>query len=453
VALAVIVLSPLPLGSTDQIWICIWCVLIAASLLTADLGGVGREDVRRLMPLLATLAMVAAIILIQEWRDPPFAPGNPVWQTASKWLGPQASSRISTTANGPWLALGYPLLLAMVFIRTFVISTDASSARRLLLILAWAGCGYAIFGILAEISDPSGLLSRDKEAYLGYATGTFVNRNTAAIFWGSTALLFLVPLVRYAHRRDRADAPPSPRLSDRITFYSSAPAALGIGFAICLMAIAMTGSRAGLLLSFCAFLLAVGLYVAPLPLGRSRRWGLAASATVAALLTLQVVGGTVAGRIGAYGLIDEQRVNAYQTVIAIIRDYPLLGIGWGNFETTFPAYRTAELGSLGVWDRAHSTPLELAVELGVPAAIVIIACTLWYIYLLLRSSLRRKRDRYIPIIGVSVAALGLVHSCIDFSLQIPGFGIFFAAIVGCGLAQSLPSELRKDRGKFEQNEL
>jgi hypothetical protein len=63
--------------------------------------------------------------------------------------------------------------------------------------------------------------------------------------------------------------------------------------------------------------------------------------------------------------------------------------------------------------------------------------------------LRRKRDRYIPIVGVSVAALGLVHSCIDFSLQIPGFGVFFAAIVGCGLAQSIPSELRKERGKFE----
>jgi O-antigen ligase len=168
-----------------------------------------------------------------------------------------------------------------------------------------------------------------------------------------------------------------------------------------------------------------------------------------ALLILQLVGGSVAGRIGTYGLIDEQRFNAYERSVAIIRDYPLLGIGWGNFEAAFPTYRTAELGSLGIWDRAHSTPLELAAELGLPAAGLIVACTLWYIYLLLRSSLRRKRDRYIPITGISVAALGLVHSCIDFSLQIPGFGIFFAAIVGCGLAQSIPSELRKERGKFE----
>ncbi|MBR0954359.1 O-antigen ligase family protein [Bradyrhizobium canariense] len=448
-ALAVVVLAPLPLGSTGQIWICIWCALMAASLVTANLDGVGREDVRLLMPLLATLAIVAAVTVVQEWRDPPFALGNPVWQTPSKWLELQVPGRVSTTVSGPWLAIGYPLLLAMVFIRAFAFSTDASSARRLLLILAWAGCAYAIYGILAEISDPNGLLSRRKEAYLGYATGTFVNRNTAAIFWGSSAVLFLVPLLRFAHRRDRPDAPASPRLSDRITFYSSAPAALGIGFAICLIATAMTGSRAGLLLSICAFLLACALYVAPLPLGKLRRWGLAAGTAAVALLILQLVGGAVAGRIGTYGLIDEQRFNAYERSIAIIRGYPLLGIGWGNFEATFPAYRTAELGSLGIWDRAHSTPLELAAELGLPAAGLIVACSLWYIYLLLRSSLRRKRDRYIPIIGISVAVLGLVHSCIDFSLQIPGFGIFFAAIVGCGLAQAIPSELRKERGKFE----
>ncbi|TWB49289.1 O-antigen ligase-like membrane protein [Bradyrhizobium sacchari] len=447
-AFAVVALAPLPLGSTDQIWICIWCVLTAASLVTADLDGVARDDVRLLMPLLATLAVVAAVIVAQEWRDPPFGLGSPLWQTGSKWLGSPSSSRVSTTVNGPWLSAGYTLLLAMVLVRAFVISTDASSARRLLLLLAWVGCAYAVYGILAEIGDPNGLLSRRKEAYLGYATGTFVNRNTAAVFWGSSAVLFLVPLLRFAHRRERPEAP-SPRLLDRIAFYSSSPAALGVGFAVCLTATAMTGSRAGLLLSICAFLLACALYLAPLPLGKLRRWGLAAGTAVVALLILQLVGGTVAGRIGAYGLIDEQRFNAYQRSIAMIRDYPLLGIGWGNFESTFPAYRTAELGSLGIWDRAHSTPLELAAELGLPTAALIVACCLWYVYLLLRSSLRRKRDRYIPIVGVSVAALGLIHSGIDFSLQIPGFGIFFAAIAGCGLAQSLPSELRKERGKFE----
>lgn len=33
----------------------------------------------------------------------------------------------------------------------------------------------------------------------------------------------------------------------------------------------------------------------------------------------------------------------------------------------------------------------------------------------------RLRDRYVPILGASVAALGFLHTSIDVSLQIPGF--------------------------------
>ena len=450
-ALAVFVLAPFPLGSTDQIWICIWSVLMAISLLTADLGSIRREDLRLLAPLFATLAVVGAVLVMQDWRDPPSALANPVWRLPADILGISLPGRISTTASGPLLALGYPLLFFMVFIRAIILATDARTARQLLLIMAWAGCGYALYGILAELGDPTLLLFRRKEAYLGYATGTFVNRNTAATFWGSSALLFLVPLLRFAHRRDRADAPPSRRPIAMLAHYLSSPTALAFGFAVCVAAIAMTGSRAGLLLSICAFLVAGALYLAPLPIDNLRRWGLGAGVAVLALMLLQFVGGTVAGRIGSHGLIDEQRLAAYGRAIAMIRDYPLLGIGYGNFEVTFPAYRTAELGSVGVWDRAHSTPLELAAELGLPATVLIAIICLWYVYLLFWSSLRRRRDRYIPIAGASVAALGLLHSSIDFSLQIPGFGVFFAAIVGCGLAQSLPSSLRKENGRCGKN--
>ena len=46
---------------------------------------------------------------------------------------------------------------------------------------------------------------------------------------------------------------------------------------------------AGLLLSICALLLACGLYLAPLPIGKLRRWGFAAGIPLVALLLLQLV--------------------------------------------------------------------------------------------------------------------------------------------------------------------
>jgi O-antigen ligase len=442
IAIAVFVLAPFPLGSVDFAWICIWNVLLAFSLLTADTSGISRQDFRLMLPLFVTVAVVGAVVTIQTWPNPRFGQPEPAWALAQQLLGTNEPYRISMTATGPWLAFGYPLLLSLAFVRAILLATDAAMAQRLLRILAWAGCGYALYGILAQLVDPTMLLFRRKEAYLGFATGTFVNRNTAATFWGSCALLFLVPLLRVVHRGNHREAPRH-QIFAQIGHHLASPMALAGGFAVCTLATAMTGSRAGLLLSIGAFLLTGTLYLMPLELGNARRWALFAGAAASALIMLQLVGGIVAGRILNYGMIDAQRLATYRTSLAMIGDHPLLGIGLSNFEAAFPAYRPITLGAVGIWDRAHSTPLELAVELGLPTTILIVATTLWYVYLLVKGSLQRRRDRYIPVIGTSVAALGLLHSSIDFSLQIPGYGIFFAAITGCALAQCLPSSMRK----------
>lgn len=442
-AIGVFMLVPLPFGSTETVWICIWMVLLALSLATADLRGASVDDFYLLLPLFAVLVVVAAVVTVQLWPNPPLRQVDAAWTAARDATGESLPDRVSITANGPWIAFGYPLLLALAFTRAFYIATDAEHARQLLRILAWTGLGYALYGILADIGDPTTLLFRPKEAYIGFVTGTFVNRNTAATFYGSCALLFLLPLLRLFYRQDRPTRPPSRQMTVLIGYYLASPLALGGGFVTCLVATAMTGSRAGLLLLILTVLMATALFFAPLRVDKLRRWGWLAGVATAVLFLFQFVGGAVAGRILSYGLIDEQRFNAYRAAWAMIREHPLLGIGYGNFESAFPAYRPAALGSLGIWDRAHSTPLELAVELGVPAACLIMITCLWYLYHLLNGSLHRRRDRYIPIIGASVATLGFLHTSIDFSLQIPGFGVFFAAITGCGLAQSRSSSEQK----------
>jgi len=442
-AIGAFMLAPLPFGSVDTIWICIWAMLLAFSLSTADLRSATIDDFYLLLPLFVTLAVVAAVVTIQLWPDAPLAQINSVWASAREATGDNLPGRISMTATGPWLAFGYPLLLALAFARAFYLSTEADDARQLLRILAWTGLAYALYGILAEIGDPTTILFRRKEAYIGVVTGTFVNRNTAATFYGSCTLLFLLPLLRFIHRRDRRGPPPSGQMNDLIAFYLASPLALGAGFVICLIATAMTGSRAGLLLLILTVLMATALFLVPLRVGKLRRWGWLAGIATALLLLFQLVGGAVAGRILTYGLVDEQRYNAYLGALAMARDHLLLGVGYGNFESVFPAYRPTALGSLGIWDRAHSTPLELAAELGLPATCLILVTCLWYLYHLLSGSLHRRRDRYIPIIGASVAVLGFLHTSIDFSLQIPGFGVFFAAITGCGLAQCRRSSEQK----------
>jgi O-antigen ligase len=123
----------------------------------------------------------------------------------------------------------------------------------------------------------------------------------------------------------------------------------------------------------------------------------------------------------------------------MIADHPWFGTGLGTFVWSFPAYRSANVSMQGVWDIAHSTPLELASDLGLPLAGFIGLAWLIVLVVLVRGMRQRRRDLIVPVGALAVASLGLAHSVIDFSLQIPGYAIIVFALVGAGLAQSFSS--------------
>lgn len=89
-----------------------------------------------------------------------------------------------------------------------------------------------------------------------------------------------------------------------------------------------------------------------------------------------------------------------------------------------------------MWDLAHSTPLELVADLGIRLAAAIGLGWILILALLIRAARRRRRDGIVPLAALSVALIGLLHSMVDFSLQIPGYAIVAFAVVGVGLGQS-----------------
>ena len=123
--------------------------------------------------------------------------------------------------------------------------------------------------------------------------------------------------------------------------------------------------------------------------------------------------------------------------IEAIRQRPLLGSGIGTFADIFPSLRTADLNPWGVWDYAHSTILEMTVEMGLPIAAIVVLAAVASFLILARAALRsqgRSRCALSAIAGIAV--LSYLHSLIDFSLQIPGYLIVFAILLGCGLARA-----------------
>ena len=56
--------------------------------------------------------------------------------------------------------------------------------------------------------------------------------------------------------------------------------------------------------------------------------------------------------------------------------------------------------------------------------------------LLARGVLTRRRGTIVPLAALCIAVLALLHSCIDFTLQVPGYTIPFFALFGAGMAQA-----------------
>ena len=207
---------------------------------------------------------------------------------------------------------------------------------------------------------------------------------------------------------------------------------------LCLAAMLMTNSRAGIVLSLMALIVAfAGFFYRDLP----RRGGVAAALVIGgviALVFLQILGGNVSGRFDVHGLSDKGRLDIYRSTLRMIADHPWFGTGLGTYVWSLPAYRSANFSMWGVWDRAHSTPLELAADLGVPLAGLIGLSWLIVLAVMIRGVRIRRHDLIVPDGALAIAILSLTHSVIDFSLQIPGYAIIVFALVGAGLAQSFP---------------
>ena len=131
---------------------------------------------------------------------------HPLWREAADALGIQIAPSVSIARNQPFFALGAPLANMLAVICSFFVCTDRDRARQLILVIAWSGAAYAAYGIAAYLIDPTHVLWREKIAYRDVLTSTFINRNTAAIYFGSCAVLWLLLLSQQVRRR----LPPGP---------------------------------------------------------------------------------------------------------------------------------------------------------------------------------------------------------------------------------------------------
>jgi O-antigen ligase len=129
------------------------------------------------------------------------------------------------------------------------------------------------------------------------------------------------------------------------------------------------------------------------------------------------------------------RVAIWVTSLDAIALSPWLGWGLGSFADIFTILQPASITQPN--NLAHSTPLETVVELGVIGAIPAFAVILLPWGVCLRGAFRREyRHRILPAAAFAIVAVPILHSMVDFSLQIPAVGYSASALLGMGWAQA-----------------
>jgi O-antigen ligase len=447
-----VALAPLLFGSTDPSSGALWCVVLGIGLIAASPQNFCKSRAIFLGLVAIIIAAYGIVLHEQLAAHPWFATPNPLWHQSSQVLGTPLQGSASIARNQPFFALGPPLAALLALVCSFVVCADQDRAHQLLKVIAWSGVGYAVFGIGSYWIDPTHILWREKEAYSTALTSTFVNRNTAAVYFGSSSVVWLLLLAQRLRRLLSRNEINFRTLLGRILSGTETKIATTFSMLlICLAAMFMTGSRAGIVLSLIVLFIAFVAFFRRDFSTKGNKLAAFATGAGAIAILLQFMGAGVSGRFDAQGLADEGRIETYRGTLRMIADRPWFGSGLGTFAWSYPAYRSDHVSMWGVWDRAHNTLLELGAELGVPLAGLVALGWVVILLALARSALGRRRPAALPIAAFSIAILAVSHSLIDFSLQVPGYSIVVFALVGAGVTVAL-SERSKSASSASVNE-
>ena len=333
------------------------------------------------------------------------------------------------TSTGLFLYLAYGLIC---FLITQTL-TRTRQLRRIATAVVVYGTGVAMFAILQNLSSPGKLYWFRTLQQGGWIYGPYVNHNHYA---GLMEMLVPVPLVfafsRYARGRER---------------WAAASAAALMGATIFL-----SGSRGGM----AAFAVELGVLLCFLfrERGNEGTGFLLGGFLLLSLAAVAWIGGNnVSARLATLDgdhrseLTGDIRLHIDQDTMAMFAKRPILGWGLGTFEQVYPQFRSFYT-SLFV-DKAHDDYLQLAAETGLLG----FGVAMWFLWNTLRSAWAKTHNWASDINGgVSVAAIIgiagiLVHSMVDFNLQIPANAALFYAL--CTMAAMTPrfTSHRRERNK------
>jgi|TARA_A100001391_G_scaffold196597_2_gene175422 O-antigen ligase len=419
--IAFLFLAPIPLGANRPIFSAINAALIGGGgvaygvlmLWRRENFRVALSDIPVLTGLWALLCLYAVVQFIVPVSTVFVAPGTQV-----------VSSTLSIAPGSTLHSLIQFLTLAVFFFLVLQVSANRERARFIAAALFWVIVAHAIYGLLALTQFGDTLLFLEKWAYLGSATGTFVNRNSYATFMAFGLVLGTALAAQTVEKAANSRQIPIANIMFLL-----------VGLSFLIIALYSTQSRMGLAAGLAGSVVVAIGFVIKLGRRQPRLSVLMVVLGVGLAIAMTVLFGSgTLDRLGSVEQSFDVRLALYSQVIEMIASRPLLGFGGGSFEAAFPLFHALPVSPDLVWNKTHSTYLALWVEYGVIFGSIPLLVVLGIGLRCIQLVIRRKSDWVLPLASLGIIVTAALHSLVDFSLEMEANALFFTALLALGLA-------------------
>lgn len=426
--LALLLCAPIPLGS-NRSWawplLALWVLVLALWWLAGCIRG--RLSYPAILHDGRYMLWCAFLWLVYVWLQLLPLPVGLLkmlsaqaahWHLAAAAPGTLGAAPLTLDAYATLEAACKSTAYVVFFALSLILLRDRDRIRFAAYALIASGVLQALYGALVSLQSPGEL-----------ASGTFVNRNHYAAYLTMCLSVGIGVLIA---NLSGAEQPSWGRyFRDAMRWIITPKMALRLGLIVMVVALVLTRSRMGNSSFFIGMLITggIGLLLA-------KRASKSMVILLISLIAVDVfIVGTYFGtrrvveRITQTSAESEDRDELAGYALNMWKDYPVFGSGLGSLAVVFPRYGGD--GTALSYAHAHNDYLEFAAETGVLG----LSLLGLMVSMSFAAALRAQYLRRDPLMrGLSFAAMMgiialMIHSAVDFSLQIPANALTFMLIL------------------------
>lgn len=436
--LALVFWLPIPLGgrrewalSSIEIWIFILAI-VAIWLVTIDK--------LKLPPAITPAKWVIGLLALNLiWITLQIIPlPHGLIQTISPYAAaaheltdtiPQFST-LSLDPHTTFGSLRKGVALFTLFLLTLLLVNSRKTLKLLLYALLIGGLFQAFYGVMMVATGVEYAFFIEKPRHSGSASGTFTNRNHMAGYLEMTIAIGIGLMLSMLNSKSATKARAMSR--NLIDALLGSKGRIRLALIIMCIGLVMSHSRMGNAAFFTALFIAAAVYLSVCRnIPRSAYQFLISIVILDILIVSSFFGlGKVVDRLEETNVATEYRDEYARDTLAMLKDFPLTGIGSGNFFSTYPSYKGADVPAM-YQQHAHIDYLQFPAEQGIPGFLMLASIVLISLFSAVRTLKTSQSGLMKGVCFASFMGMSsiLIHSFADFNLQIPANAATFLILL------------------------